>query len=357
MDTLRRAWLPVCCALLQMLSVGTGVAAPTGWRGALFTLLGISSGLALFARHRAPFAVMAATVTGYAGQVLIGGPAMPVAVTVMMYVVGRRTPPAAELAATAAALAAGAASVVGVLALAGDVDEAAPYGLVAVLGGLAGLLRALYTAREEQRRRELVTAERLRIARDLHDVVGHGLGAITVQAGAARMALAAGVPAAATASLVAIENAGRSVLRETRWLVGLLREGGEHPAMADVEDLVGNARRSGLDVTLTVDGDILSVPEAAGEAAYRIVQEALTNVLRHADGSGADVVVRVDGDLDLCIIDHKVHGAEIEDLSEGNGVRGMRERAIAAGGTLTAGPQPDGRGWAVRASLPLPGRS
>jgi signal transduction histidine kinase len=358
MDVLRRAWLPVCCALLQSLAVGTGVDTRAEGPGAAFTVLGVASGLALFGRNRAPFTVLAVTAVGYAAQVLVGGPAIPAAVGVMLYAVGRRTAPVAgrrshPLPWTAAALLGGAASVVGVLTVAGDSDEAGPYGLFVVLCGVAGLLRALHVAREEQRRRDLVAAERLRIARDLHDVVGHGLGAITVQAGAARMALAAGAPADATRSLAAIENAGRSVLREVRWLVGLLREEGEHPAMADVGDLVGNARRSGLDVALRLDGDLDRVPEGAGEAAYRIVQEALTNVLRHGGGSGADVVVRVDESLDLRIVDRGMQDASLEEFSEGNGVRGMRERATAAGGTLHAGPEPDGRGWAVRASLPL----
>jgi signal transduction histidine kinase len=129
--------------------------------------------------------------------------------------------------------------------------------------------------------------------------------------------------------------------------------------LADVAELAGNARRSGLEVVLSVSGDLESVPPVAGEAAYRIVQEALTNVLRHAGGGTAEVHVTVDDALDLRIIDHGETGADraaAVTFVEGNGVRGMRERAAAAGGTLQAGPSTDG-GWSVRALLPLGRRS
>jgi signal transduction histidine kinase len=282
----------------------------------------------------------------------------------MMYVVGRGAASRVEgrdrpFRWTATAMVAGLSGVVGALLVFGDPDTAGPFGLLTVVAGLVGLLVALRSARDEQRRRELLTAERMRIARDLHDIVGHGLGAITVQAGAARMAVAAGAPADATESLTAIESAGRGMLREVRWLVGLLREEGDHPVVADVAELVNNARRSGLEVALSVTGDLESVPPVAGEAAYRIVQEALTNVLRHGGGGAADVSVTVDAALDLRVTDHGVDGADgpsTAEFYEGNGIRGMRERASAAGGTLQTGPSPNG-GWAVRALLPMGGRS
>jgi signal transduction histidine kinase len=360
----RRWWLPVLCALVQLVSVGTGDADPaTGTAGVAFALLGVASGLALLWRHRHPLATLAAVTVGFVLQVAVGGPAPPVCVTVMMYVVGRGAASRADgrdrpFLWTAAAMVAGLLGVVGVLVISGHPDPAAPFGLLAVAAGLAGLLLALRSARVEERRRELLAAERMRIARDLHDIVGHGLGAITVQAGAARMAVAAGAEADATESLAAIESAGRGMLREVRWLVGLLREEGGRPVAADVPELVGNARRSGLEVALSVSGDLECVPPVAGEAAYRIVQEALTNVVRHGDGGAADVHVTVDDALDLRIIDHGEDGADRGAVKfvEGNGVRGMRERAAAAGGTLQAGPSRDG-GWTVRALLPLGRRS
>jgi signal transduction histidine kinase len=369
MDLVRRAWLPVACALLQLLSVGTGTGPPPpGPARLVFVLAGVASGLSLVRRHRQPFAVLAATGVGYVVQVVVGGPALPAAVSVAAYTVGRHAAGAEERGPvrfpwTATALLVAVGAVAGSLVATGERDEAAPYALLTVLAGLAGVLRALRATREVQRRNDLLAAERLRIARDLHDVVGHGLGAITVQAGAARLALGAGATADALGSLQAIEEAGRGVLREVRWLVGLLREDGGHPTTDDVVDLVRNARRSGLDVTLRVDGNLTRVPEASGEAAYRIVQEALTNVLRHSGGGAAEVALRVADTLDVEVLDRArarklVGAAEPGDAAvvEGNGIRGMRERATVAGGSLEAGPAPEG-GWSVRASLPLGGRT
>jgi signal transduction histidine kinase len=365
MGVVDRMWLPVLCALLQAVAVSTGARhSDTDAASGLFTLIGVASGLALVARHRAPLATLAVAGVGYVLQVLVNGPALPAAVAVMTCVVARGAAPSETsggrpLRLTVAALCGGVASVVVPLAATGYVDEAGPYGFVTLTAGLAGLLVSLYASRELERRRELLAAERLRIARDLHDIVGHGLGAITVQAGAARMAIAAGADDDATRSLTAIEAAGRGVLREVRWLVGLLREDGEHPGIGAVVDLVGNARRCGLDVTFSVAGDLDQVRADAGEAAYRILQEALTNVLRHAGGCGADVVVRVHDDLDLCI-GNCAAGVPAQDADspvDGNGVRGMRERAGAVGGSLQAGPTPDGSGWTVRARLPLGRRS
>ncbi|QNN51805.1 sensor histidine kinase [Nocardioides mesophilus] len=359
MDFLRKALLPVGCALLQTVSVGTGLPDRSPGSAAVAALLGIASGLALFARARAPFIALAATVVGYVAQLLVGGPALPVAVSVMVFVVGRGytiegSSPEHSPTWRAGALLGALLGVVAPLQVAGLGFEAAAYGLMCSVSGAAGLLVALKSGRDQQRRTELVMAERLRIARELHDVVGHGMGAITVQAGAARMAVAVGALDDATASLRDIEAAGRSVLREVRWLVTLLREE-EHHGLRDLPDLVGNARRSGLDVTLEVDGDLGDVPAAAGEAAYRIVQEALTNVLRHAPGKEAEVAVRVADTLELEILDRGEAVGPASDVEEGNGLRGMRERAVSAGGVLSAGRTSTGR-WAVHAELPL-GRS
>jgi signal transduction histidine kinase len=308
--------------------------------------------LSLVARAEAPFAVLVAAAVGYLAQVLVGGPALPVAVSVMMFLVARGNTaderrPVRPPIWTAGALSAGLAGVVAPLLATGFGSEAALYGLLCSIAGAAGLLMALKAGRAQHRRTELVLAERLRIARELHDVVGHGLGAITVQAGAARMAVVAGALDDATRALLDIEAARRGVLQEVRWLVTLLREE-EHHALLDVPDLVGNARRSGLDV----DGDLSCVSAGVGEAAYRIVQEALTNVLRHAELKEAVVSIRVADALDLEILDRSQVVGPPSDVEEGNGLRGMRERAAAAGGVLSTGRAPDG-GWSVHAELPL----
>jgi signal transduction histidine kinase len=357
MHVLRGALLPFACGLLQSVSVGTGLPEPAPGAAVVAGLVGLASGLALFARARAPVPVLAATVVGYVAQTLVGGPALPVAVCVILFVVARG-PSADEQrqghppAWTAVALPAGLAGVIAPLIATGFEAEAALYGLLCSVSGAAGLLMALKGGREEQRRTELVMAERLRIARDLHDVVGHGLGAITMQAGAARMAVAAGALDDATGSLLDIEAAGRGVLQEVRWLVTLLREDERHPALLDVPTLVGNARRSGLSVDLDVDGDLTRVPARVGEAAYRIVQEALTNVLRHAEAKEAVVSIRLADTLDLDVVDRSTTHGSPPEVEEGNGLRGMRERAAAAGGVLSAGRRPDG-GWSVHAELPV----
>jgi signal transduction histidine kinase len=358
MDQFRGALLPVVCALLQTVAVGTGLPDRSPGAAAAASLIGAASGLVLLARDRAPFVVLAATVIGYHAQVLVGGPALPVAVSVMVFLVARGystegLPPVHSPTSTAVALLGGLGGVVAPLLMTGLGFEAALYGLLCSVSGAAGLLLALRSGRDQQRRNELVMAERLRIARELHDIVGHGMGAITVQAGAARMAVTAGALDDATRSLLDIEAAGRGVLREVRWLVTLLREEGHH-ALPDIPDLVDDARRSGLDVALDVEGDVAAVPAAVGEAAYRIVQEALTNVLRHSHRKMATVSIRVTEAVALDILDRD-DAVEARTVAEGNGMRGMRERAAAAGGVLSAGPGPDGN-WSVHAELPL-GRS
>src|SRR4051794_2432048 len=353
----RAALLPVACGLLQSISVGTGVPDRSPGTTAAASLLGLASGLTLFGRARAPYSVLAATVVGYLAQVALGGPALPVAVCVMVFVVAGghragRHQPVHPPTWTGVALLAGVVGVIAPLFATGFRTEAAVYGLLCTLAAAGGLLMALKAGRDEQRRTELVMAERLRIARDLHDVVGHGLGAITVQAGAARMAVGAGALEDATRSLLDIEAAGRGVLQEVRWLVTLLREDEEHPALLDVPDLVGNARRSGLDVSLDVEGDLDDVPAGCGEVAYRVVQEALTNVLRHAQRKEAAVSIKVADMLDLQVLDPGVPVGPAPDGVEGNGLRGMRERATAVGGVLSTGRRPDGR-WSVHLELPL----
>jgi signal transduction histidine kinase len=337
-----------------MVSFGVGALPNHGtWSAVLASGAGLLAGLALLWRDRMPRSVVAATTAAYLVQVFFGGPVLPAAVAVATETLMRRTAPdgrpqfGASVTVMTALIGVDAAVVV-----VGSPFLAAPFGVLLLGAALLGTLRAARAARDRQARRELVVAERLRIARDLHDVVGHGVGAITVQAGAARMALAAGVPAEATRALLTIESAGRSVLREVRWLVGLLREDAERPALAGISDLIGNARRSGLDVELTVLGELDDTPAETGEAAYRIVQEALTNVIRHSGTYAAAVDIQVTDALHVGVVDAGNEFDPSTGFVEGNGVRGIRERVAAVSGTVRIGPQ-SGGGWAVRAVLPL----
>lgn len=210
-------------------------------------------------------------------------------------------------------------------------------------------------SREEEARRRMAE-QRLAMAREVHDIVGHSLAVISLQAGVAEHLLDAR-PDQARAAVSAIREASRQALTELRGELAMLR--GDAPGTAlrtpsphlrDVPHLVAAMRGAGLDVRLALPEGI-EVPEAVGTAAYRIIQESLTNVVRHAGkGAAADVRVQVEGDsLAIEIVDT---GAGAPEGSEGSGLIGMRERALALGGALEA-VSPSGGGFRVRASLPL----
>jgi signal transduction histidine kinase len=209
--------------------------------------------------------------------------------------------------------------------------------------------------REEEGRRR-VADERLRIARELHDTLAHSLVAINVRAGVAVDLHDSQDPSAA---LQDIKQASATALRDLRATLSLLREQDDAAPTAPAFDLdalpglVDNARTAGLRADVDVQVNGAAVPSAIGGAAFRIVQEALTNVLRHADASSAHVRVRAHADaLDIEITDDgRANGAGAD---PGLGLRGMAERAAALGGRLNVGPREEG-GWRVHAVLPLSG--
>jgi signal transduction histidine kinase len=207
---------------------------------------------------------------------------------------------------------------------------------------------------EEGRRRE--ADERLRIARELHDTLAHSLVAINVRAGVAVDLQASQDPLPA---LRDIQEASATALGDLRATLGLLRRQGDAAPTAPAFDLealpslVDHARSGGLDADMDVELDGAAVPSAIGRAAFRIAQEALTNVLRHADASRAHVRVRVETNtLDLEVTDDG--RADSAAAHPGLGLRGMAERAAALGGRLDVGPRDEG-GWRVHARLPLGG--
>ena len=215
-----------------------------------------------------------------------------------------------------------------------------------------------HTARLERENANAVLAERARIAREIHDVVAHSVSVMTVQAGAARMLLEED-PARAREPLLAVEESGRQALAEMRRLLGVLRGGDDaaalapQPGMAQMEALIRQVRSAGLPVDLTAEGEERPLPPGVDLTAYRVVQEALTNVLRHAGAARAQVHVRYGPQvLELEVTDdgHVVpknnHG--------GHGIFGMRQRVALYGGELEAGPRAAG-GYAVRARLPVDG--
>ena len=200
-------------------------------------------------------------------------------------------------------------------------------------------------------------AERQRIARDVHDVVGHSLTVMLLNVSGARRVLTRD-PAAAAEALDRAEQAGRGSLQSVRAIVGLLRTPDEagaepRPGAADIVGLVDTAAAAGLPVRAQVAGDLDAIDPYAGLAAYRIVQEALANVEHHAPG--ADVVVRVANDSDRLTVSVRNgrarHSPPPPSGRSGTGVDGMRQRVAAVGGTVSAGPEGDG--WVVEGSIPL----
>jgi signal transduction histidine kinase len=204
--------------------------------------------------------------------------------------------------------------------------------------------------------REAVVEERARIARELHDAIAHHVSVMVVQAGAERRTLDTNAPTREV--LETIERTGRGALTEMRRLLGMLRDEGHdpltpQPGLADVPALVGQLRDAGLPVRLQVDGDRRELPVGIELSAYRIVQEALTNALKHAGDARATVFVRYGGDsVELEITDDGAGGGRARESEGGHGLVGMRERVALCGGRFQAGRNPAG-GFTVRALLPI----
>jgi signal transduction histidine kinase len=226
--------------------------------------------------------------------------------------------------------------------------------------------QAEHTREEEARRR--VYAERLRIARELHDVLAHGIATISVQAGVAAHVLHEH-PEHAAQALQTIRQTSKDALRELRGVLGVLREADESepreptPGLSQLERLIDATNRAGVPTQVRISGRRCAIPATIDLAAYRIVQESLTNVLRHAGPTDALVVISFDADEMTVSVDDNGRGAQRSPREAGgqlegagHGIRGMRERAYALGGRLDAGPRSTG-GFRVHARLPIAPRS
>jgi signal transduction histidine kinase len=207
----------------------------------------------------------------------------------------------------------------------------------------------------ERHASDAVLEERARIARELHDLVAHNVSVMVVQAGAERHSLP-GDQTETRDTLAAIEQSGRQALAEARRLLGVLRRDGEpddlepQPGLEQLGALVEHVRRAGLNVDLAVEGERAPLPAGLDLCAYRIVQEGLTNALKHA-GAGASAQVRVAYAPAALEIDVRDDGRGGEIDGAGHGLIGMRERVALYGGELEAGPRPGG-GFGVHARLP-----
>jgi signal transduction histidine kinase len=243
--------------------------------------------------------------------------------------------------------------------------------LVFVVSWLAGLalreradqaeeaeLRAVQAERErEAAARIAVAEERARIARELHDVVAHAVSVMVLQIGAVRHKLAAETLEEDREALLHVERAGRTALAEMRRLLGAMRRDGDavelgpQPGLDGLESLLEDVRRAGLLVRLHVEGERFPLPRAIDLSAYRIVQEGLTNTLKHARASHADVTLRYRPDeLELQILDDGAGPSATNGL--GHGLVGIRERVTIYGGEMSAGPATAG-GFMLTARLPI----
>jgi signal transduction histidine kinase len=223
--------------------------------------------------------------------------------------------------------------------------------ITAIARRLLGTSAAERLTALEERTEQLL--ERNRIARELHDSIGHALTVAVVQAGAAR---AAGNQEFTERALAAIEETGRAALDDLERVLDVLRESGQpigsRPTLADTDRLLESARASGAEVEAELTGPLTLVPAPVSREGYRIVQEALTNVLRHAGPVPTRVRIAVaEGRLDLEVVNSL--RSPVTPTARGSGLRGIRERAALLGGKATTGPHQDG--WRVKVGLPLDG--
>lgn len=379
-----RDWVvAVVAAALTWIRLSVGPAAETSAViDSLAGALAVAAGLALAWRRRRPGTVAAVAVAACAVAALLAGPFVPVAGWMAVVAVARHVPrvPAALGGATAAAVGVAAGAVLG--GLVHDRQQGLwPMLQLTLLVLLAVVPVRLQSARAQAQRREreaergrAAAAERLSIARDLHDLVGHGLSTIAVQSSTARLALDAGDTVTARGALAAVEQASRGALAEMRQLLGVLRRDNADatpaPGIGGIGGLADDARAAGRVVTVHRSGRLDTVPPVIGMCAFRVVQEAVTNAVRHAPGAAIAISLNVVGGVLVVEVtdegagdpagagDPNSHGdpAGADDRPR-YGLAGLRERVVATGGTIEAGPRVDRSGWRVAARLPMTGGS
>jgi signal transduction histidine kinase len=354
-DTLLAA---ACLAPSLVVGVSEGAVNP-----AAIALIVVAYG-SLVVRRRWPLAVFTTTALATVGYAFVSeGPAIQAALVVAAYTVAAHLP-RREVASFAIPL-----GMVAAISLQLDEDihtnwvellVGATFSVLLpiLIGRIAFNRRARIAREQELAAADAVAAERTRIARELHDVVAHAIGVMVVQAGAARSVVDRD-PAAAKEAIGRVEETGRVGLAEMRRLIGVLTEDGSKAALAPqpglgyLEELVATMRAAGLPVEVVRAGNTRPLPAGVDLTAYRVIQEALTNVLKHAGRAHAVVSIRYDGnELDLEIADDGL--GDVSSTGTGHGLVGMRERVGIFGGRIETGPRPGG-GFAVRATIPIDG--
>jgi signal transduction histidine kinase len=363
-------------------AAGAALTAVSAWSGPpwLFVVLPVIMGAALALRRRAPLVTWAGAWAGAVLQTLVARqPPQGLDVLVLFaasYALGaysgpRRSAAGLALSAPLVVLCAHDSSQLGELTGVPQIVGTARPGfggivlfVIEILAcWMAGVMvrarrqavsLAARNAALERQAAETVAAEHARIARELHDIVAHHISVMVLQAAAARAS-----SRVADTALEKIERSGRQALTETRRLLGVLRDAGDdtglapQPGIGQLPALADSVRAAGLPVSLQLRGAHQSVPAAVAVSAYRIVQEALTNVLKHAGPAQAHVTVSVTSEaVTIDVTDNGAGSPPGETPAGGHGLTGMRERAAVFGGQLAAGPRPGG-GFAVRAQLPL----
>ncbi|MFE9437842.1 sensor histidine kinase [Streptomyces sp. NPDC006602] len=335
---------------------------------------------ALVFRRRAPMTVLALTGTVSLVEAVTGDPRAPVAMSavIALYTVASTTdrPTTWRVGLLTMTVLTGASMLAGPLPWYAQENLAifAWTGIGATAGDAVRSRRAFVHAireraeraertREEEARRR-VAEERLRIARDLHDVVAHHIALVNVQAGVAAHVMDKR-PDQAKEALAHVREASRSALNELRATVGLLRQSGDPeaptepaPGLDRLDELVGTFRSAGLRIEVARADNGTTLPAAVGLAAYRVIQEALTNVQKHAGTEAkAEVsVVRVGPNVEITVLDNGAGEDHDPETVGGHGLLGMRERVNALRGTLTTGPRYGG-GFRVHAILPIKTRT
>lgn len=329
--------------------------------------------------RREPLRCTAAVGLAVGGYLTLGYPLGPVLLAVVLAVFGLTCfePPRRGLFAVAALLALGAAVLTFRTVTGGEPGTDPLWSVIARLAGLlvlvavSGLLVRFRRDADLRMRaalaRQAAAEERLRVAQDVHDIVGHGLAVIALQSGAALhgMDRDSADPATARRALAAIRTASTQALDDLRGELELLRRAPDGPpgSAAALDALIERVRAAGVEVTVRADIDLDGLPTELNRVVFRVVQEALTNVLRHA-GTGVAVgvaLLRTGSGLRVEVTDSDEHGQAAAAVAhpagtthdfEGSGIRGMRSRVAAVGGSLSADRLPSG-GFTVRAEFPL----